>query len=873
MIKETNPLETQEWCDALHAVLQAHDPARVQFILLQLQAKATALGVSLPPLVTHYINTISTKEEAQLPVGDEVIATRLDRMIRWNAAMMVLRATSFAPELGGHIASYASIATLYEVGYNYFFHAANAEHDGDLVYFQGHSSPGNYARSFLEGCLSETQLSAFRQEVKKAGLSSYPHPYLMPDYWQFPTVSMGLGPIQAIFQARFLKYLHNRGLKETADRHVWCFCGDGEMDEPESLGAITVAAREQLDNLIFVVNCNLQRLDGPVRGNGKIIQELEMLFRGAGWHVIKVVWGRQWDPLLANDKTGALVNRMNEVVDGEYQAYRANDGAYIREHFFGVSEELKALVADLSDDEIFALTRGGLDPQKVFAAYTQAVKQQGQGKPTLILAKTVKGYLMGDAGESQNVAHNQKKMTQDQVKSLRDRLALPISDHAAEQFAFYTPPEDSSEIQFLKQRRAALGGSFPTRRKMSSETLPVPELAVFNALLAGSNDRELSTTMAFVRLLGILLKDKTLGPRIVPIVPDESRTFGMEGLFRQVGIYSSVGQLYKPVDASQVMYYREDSQGQILQEGLNEGGAFCSWLAASTSYSTNDYPMIPFYIYYSMFGFQRIGDLAWAAGDSQARGFLLGGTAGRTTLAGEGLQHQDGQSLLFASTIPNCVSYDPTFAYELAVIIHHGLTRMLIDQDNVFYYITVMNENYQQPAMPDGVEAGIIQGMYLYQEAAEPQIQLLGSGCILREVLQAAQWLDADFGVRANIWSVTSFNELARQAASIERSNRLNNTEDRAYVTACLSEFETPVLAATDYIRMQADQIRGYIPNPYTVLGTDGFGCSDTRKQLRDFFEVSAAHIAYAAVKQLVDQGTLKKKTLNDAKAKYGINA
>ena len=729
-------------------------------------------------------------------------------------------------------------------------------------------------RAFLEGRLSEAQLSNFRQEVEQEGLSSYPHPWLMPDFWQFPTVSMGLGPLQAIYQARFLKYLENRGLLQASNRKVWAFLGDGETDEPESLGALSIASREQLDNLIFVINCNLQRLDGPVRGNGKVIQDLEGVFRGAGWNVIKVVWGGRWDALLAKDKDGLLQQRMDECLDGEYQNFKANDGAYVREHFFGANPELKKMVDHLSDDEIWRLNRGGHDARKVFAAYAQAVAQTG--KPTVILAKTIKGYGMGAAGEGMNITHQQKKMTTDHLKAFRDRFSIPIPDDQIEQLPLYRPDEQSPEIRYLKQQREELGGYLPARTQ-GSEILNIPDLSAFKAITHNLGDRELSTTMAFVRILSVLLKDKAIADRIVPIVPDECRTFGMEGLFRQIGIYSPVGQLYTPVDHQQVMYYKEAKNGQILEEGLSEAGSFCSWMAAATSYATNHLPMIPFYIYYSMFGFQRIGDFAWAAGDMQARGFLLGGTAGRTTLAGEGLQHQDGQSFTMASTIPNCVAYDPCFAYELAVIIQDGLQKMYVEQQNIFYYIAVMNENYTHPDLPEGVEQGIIKGIYPLQKASKPKalhVQLLGAGTILREVIAAAALLEKDYQVTADIWSVTSFNELRREGLMIERHNRMHPEAkpSQAYVSQVLSGVIGPVIAATDYIRAYADQIRPFISNDYIVLGTDGYGRSDTRQQLRHFFEVDAKYIAYTALHALASKGQIKSAVVTDAMKRYGIN-
>jgi pyruvate dehydrogenase E1 component len=871
---DLDPIETREWLDALQAVFVNDGTERGAFLLQQLLDKANAEGVNLTSSVkTPYRNTIKTHEEKQMP-SDEGIGKRLSALIRWNAVAMVLRAGKYAPELGGHIASYASSSTLYETGFNYFFKGPNGENGGDLLYIQGHCSPGIYARAFLEGRLSEDKLKKFRQEVEVDGLSSYPHPWLMHDFWQFPTVSMGLGPLQAIYQARFLKYLENRGLIKAEGRKVWAFLGDGEMDEPESVGALSIAAREKLDNLIFVVNCNLQRLDGPVRGNGKIIQELEGVFRGAGWNVIKVIWGGRWDPLFARDKEGWMQKRMEECLDGDYQSYKANDGSYVRQHFFNQYPELKKMVDNLTDDEIWRLNRGGHDPQKVFAAYAQAVEHKGS--PTVILAKTIKGYGMGAAGEGQNITHQQKKMTVDQLKAFRDRFSIPISDDNIADVPFYRPAEDSPEIKYLKKQREALGGYLPFRSS-DVEPLNVPPLEDFVSVTQGLGDREISTTMAFVRILSILLKNKDLSSRIVPIVPDECRTFGMEGLFRQIGIYSPVGQLYTPVDREQVMYYREAKEGQILEEGINEAGAFCSWMAAGTSYSSNKLAMIPFYIYYSMFGFQRIGDLAWAAGDMQARGFLLGGTAGRTTLAGEGLQHQDGHSHLYASTIPNCISYDPTYAYELAVIIQDGLYRMYEKMDNVFYYITVMNENYQQPDMPKGVEKGIIKGMYALKETKKPSknhVQLMGCGTILREVLKAAQMLKDDYSVTSDVWSVTSFNELRRDGLAAERYNLMHPQEapQESYVASQLKGKQGPVIAATDYMRIYADQIRPYVSGRYVTLGTDGYGRSDTRERLRHFFEVDAKYIVLTALNALVAEGTLDKSKVVDAIKRYNIN-
>jgi pyruvate dehydrogenase E1 component len=878
MANETNadldPIETREWLEALQSVVKTDGATRAAFLLQQLLRQANDQGLPIHAAMnTPYRNTIKTHEEQLMP-PDEGMAKRIAALIRWNAVAMVLRAGKYAPELGGHIATYASAATLYEVGFNYFFKGPGVGHGGDLLYIQGHSSPGIYARAFLEGRLSEAQLDKFRQEVEVDGLSSYPHPWLMPNFWQFPTVSMGLGPIQAIYQARFLKYLEHRGLIQEAGRKVWAFLGDGEMDEPESVGALTIASREQLDNLIFVVNCNLQRLDGPVRGNGKIIQELEALFRGAGWNVIKVVWGGRWDPLLTRDKDGWLQKRMDECLDGEYQAFKANDGAYVREYFFNHYPELKKMVAQLSDEEIWRLNRGGHDSQKVFAAYAAAVAHQGS--PTIILAKTVKGYGMGAAGEGQNITHQQKKMTLDQLKAFRDRFSIPVSDEDIEDIPFYKPAEDSPEMKFLRKQREALGGYLPVRTEQI-ESIPIPDLSMFSSVTHGLGERDISTTMAFVRILSALLKNKDLGPRVVPIIPDECRTFGMEGLFRQIGIYSPVGQLYQPVDKEQVMYYREAKDGQILEEGLNEAGAFCSWLAAATSYSTNELAMIPFYIYYSMFGFQRVGDLAWAAGDMQARGFLLGGTAGRTTLAGEGLQHQDGHSHVLASTIPNCVAYDPCFAYELAVIIHNGLYRMYEKMENVFYYITVMNENYTHPDLPQGAEEGIIKGMYLLKKPSDKgdlHVQLMGSGTILREVLKAAAILEEDYGVNALVWSVTSFNELRRDGLAAERYNALHPAEKprESFVTSTLKQHQGPVIAASDYMRLYADQIRAFVPQHYVTLGTDGYGRSDTRAQLRHFFEVDAKYIVISALHVLYTEGQLEREKLLQAMASLDIN-
>lgn len=871
--KDLDPQETQEWLEALESILEREGVERAHFILEHLIAKARKSGAYLPYSAnTAYLNTIPTAKEERSP-GDPAIEWRIRSIVRWNAMAMVVKANRKAGDLGGHISSFASSATLYDVGFNHFFHAPSENHGGDMLFVQGHSAPGIYARAFLTHRITEDQMNKFRQEVDGGGLSSYPHPWLMPDYWQFPTVSMGLGPIMAIYQARFMRYMENRGFKKHSNRKVWAFIGDGETDEPETMGAIGLAAREKLDNLIFVVNCNLQRLDGPVRGNGKIIQELEASFRGAGWNVIKVIWGSYWDPLIARDTSGLLYQRMEEVVDGEYQAYKANDGAYVRENFFGKYPELKAMVASMSDDDIWRLNRGGHDPHKVYAAYAAAVKHTGQ--PTVILAKTVKGYGMGKAGEGQNVSHQQKKMGDEALKKFRDRFNIPIADEDIADAPFYSPPEDSEELKYLKERRAALGGYFFDKRK-PPPPLKIPEIDIHQKLLEGTGEREISTTMAFVRILSALLKDKNIGQNIVPIVPDEARTFGMEGMFRQLGIYSSVGQLYEPVDHDQVMYYREDIKGQILEEGLNEAGAYSSWIAAATSYKNHGIHMIPFYIYYSMFGFQRIGDLAWAGGDMRSRGFLLGGTAGRTTLNGEGLQHQDGHSHVQASTIPNCVSYDPTYAYELAVIIQDGLKRMYQNCEDIFYYITVMNENYQHPPMPDMAEEGILKGMYLLKAGGKKKlkVKLLGSGTILREVIAAGELLEQDFGVASDVWSVTSFNELRRDGLDVARWNMLHpgKKPKTSFVTSSLLGVECPVVAATDYIKIHADQIREYVPGRYVVLGTDGYGRSDTRSQLRKFFEVDRYYVAVAALKALADDELIPTKKVTEAIKKYKIN-
>ncbi len=862
-------------------MLEREGAGRAKFLLERLVETARRSGAYVPYNAnTAYINTIPLSQEEHSP-GDAELEHKIRSLVRWNAMAMVVRANKESSELGGHIASFASAATLYDVGFNHFFRAASESFGGDLVYFQGHSAPGIYARAYLEGRITEEQMNHFRQEVGGKGLSSYPHPWLMPDFWQFPTVSMGLGPITAIYQARFMRYLQDRGHLTTEGRKVWAFMGDGEMDEPESLGAISLAAREKLDNLIFVINCNLQRLDGPVRGNGKIIQELEAEFRGAGWNVIKVIWGSYWDPLIMRDTKGLLLKRMEEAVDGEYQAFKSHDGAFVRKHFFGKYPELLEMVAHMSDDDIWRLNRGGHDPHKMYAAYAAAVKHTGE--PTVILAKTIKGYGMGEAGEGQNITHQQKKMGTSSIKAFRDRFGVQIPDERLEEVPFYKPPDDSPEMKYLKERVQAMGGSLPARRR-KAHSLEVPPLAAFEQQLKGTEAREISTTMAFVRILNTIIRDKAIGKLVVPIVPDESRTFGMEGMFRQLGIYSHVGQLYTPQDADQLMYYKEDRNGQILQEGICEAGAMCSWIAAATSYATNGHPMIPFYIFYSMFGFQRVGDLAWAAGDMRARGFLLGGTAGRTTLNGEGLQHEDGHSHLLASTVPNCVSYDPTYAYELAVIIQDGLRRMYQEQEDVYYYITVMNENYAHPPMPEGAESGILRGMYLLSPKKNEgsagknrlKVQLMGSGTILREVIAGAELLEKDFGVAADIWSVTSFNELRRDGIETARWNTLHPEAEprRCYIERCLRDHPGPVIATTDYMRTYADQIRAFLPQPaaYSVLGTDGFGRSDTRKALRGFFEVDRRYVAVAALKALADEEAVPQKKVTEAIGKYGID-
>jgi len=871
--EDIDPVETQDWLESIDSVMRARGPQRAQFLLEKLVDFTRRSGTYLPfKPNTAYLNTISKAQQPDYP-GDRSLERRNEAYIRWNALAMVVQANRVNTEYGGHIATYASAATLYEVGFNHFWRAKNDAHPADMIFIQGHSSPGIYARAYLEGRLDETHLQRFRREVRGGGLSSYPHPWLMPKFWQFPTVSMGLGPMMAIFQARFQRYMEHRGIVPASDRKVWAFLGDGEMDEPESMGALTMPVREKLDNLIFVINCNLQRLDGPVRGNGKIIQELEAAFLGAGWNVIKVLWGSRWDPLLERDTSGLLKRLMEECVDGEYQNFKSKGGAYTREHFFGKYPELKEMVANMSDDEIWHLNRGGHDAKKVYAAYASAVAHKGA--PTVILAKTVKGFGLGKAGEGLNSAHQQKKLGDDALKEVRDRFNIKISDEEIAGLSFRKPAEDSEEMQYLKEHRAALGGYLPDRNSVAPP-LMVPPLEAFSSLLEGTGDREISTTMALVRILTTLLKDKNIGSHVVPIVPDEARTFGMEGMFRQIGIYSSMGQLYRPQDADQLMYYREDKQGQIIQEGINEAGSLCSWLAASTAYSNHGVSMVPFYLYYSMFGFQRVGDFIWAAGDSQARGFLVGGTAGRTTLAGEGLQHQDGHSQLVATTVPNCVAYDPTYAYELAVIVQDGMRRMYQEQENIFYYLTCMNENYAHPAMPAGVAQGILNGMYLLQIGGRGKVRvtLFGSGTILREVLAAAELLEKNYGVPADVYSVTSFSELRRNALQIERWNLMHPNEARrqTYIQQALADREGPFVAATDYIKTVPDQVRQWVPGRYVVLGTDGFGRSDSRAELRRFFEVDRHYVVIAALKALVDEGKIDKKTVSEAMQAFDID-
>ncbi|NTS76565.1 pyruvate dehydrogenase (acetyl-transferring), homodimeric type [Catenovulum sp. SM1970] len=874
---DVDPIETHDWIDSIESVLENEGPERAHYLIDQMIETSRRNGAHMPfDATTAYCNTIPAGQEPAMP-GDRELEARIRAVIRWNAMMMVVRASKKDLELGGHISSFQSSAMLYDVGFNHFFRAPNEKDGGDLVYFQGHISPGIYARSFVEGRLSEDQLDNFRQEAFADGLSSYPHPKLMPDYWQFPTVSMGLGPMQAIYMARFLKYLTDRGLKDCSEQTVYCYLGDGEIDEPESLGAIGLASREELDNLVFIVNCNLQRLDGPVRGNGKIIQELEGTFRGAGWDVTKVVWGRYWDALLAKDTNGLLQQLMDETVDGEYQNFKAKGGAFTREHFFGKYPELKEMVANMSDEDIWRLNRGGHDPQKVYAAYAKA--KATKGRPSVILAKTVKGYGMGEAAEGKNIAHGVKKMDLDNIRHMRDRFNVPVSDEELENLPYYRFPENSPEYKYMMDRRNALGGVVPVRRENSSVELTIPQMDAFKATTAGSKGREISTTMAFVRVLTALLKDKQIGKNIVPIIPDEARTFGMEGLFRQVGIYAHEGQKYTPQDADQVAYYREDTKGQVLQEGINELGAMSSWVSAATSYSHSDLPMIPFYIYYSMFGFQRVGDMVWAAGDLQARGFLIGGTAGRTTLNGEGLQHEDGHSHLHFGTVPNCITYDPTYGYELAVIVQDGIKRMYGDNENVFYYITVMNENYVQPEMPEGVEEGIRKGLYKLEtvaaKAPTANVNILSSGVILERARAAAQILAEDYNISSDVYSATSFNELARDGLDCERYNMLHpEAEEKVpYVTELLKDAAGPVVAVTDYMKQYADQIRGFVPTDYRVLGTDGFGRSDSRENLRTHFEVNEHYIVVASLYELAKRGEIEKKVVAEAIAKFGIDA
>ncbi len=873
---DIDPIETNEWMESLSAVLERDGKHRAQFLIKKLIDHSYKEGSDLVlSRNTPYINTISPEEETKSP-GDQNIERKIRSLIRWNAAAMVVRANKKNPELGGHIGTFASAATLYDVGMNHFWRAKNNKFGGDLIYFQGHSAPGMYARAFLEGRITEKELDKFRQEVNPGGLSSYPHPWLMPKFWQFPTVSMGLGPIMSIYQARFNKYLINRGLLKDEGRKIWCFLGDGETDEPESLGAIGLAAREKLDNLIFVINCNLQRLDGPVRGNGKIIQELEGIFRGAGWNVIKVIWGSYWDSLLAKDKSGLLIKRMGEAVDGEYQAFKAKGGAYVREKFFGKYPELLDLVSQMTDRDIWKLNRGGHDPHKVYAAYDSAMRNKGT--PTVILAKTIKGYGMGKSGESINITHQQKKLDEGDLLYYRDRFDVPLTDEQVKNIEYYKPPENSTEIKYLKECRIKLGGNLPERSSFAKAIKTPPE-DVFSAMKDSTGKKEMSTTMILVRMLTSLLRDKNVAPRLVPIIPDEARTFGMEGFFQKIGIYAHEGQKYEPVDSEQLSSYREDIKGQVLEEGITEAGAMSSWIAAGTAYANHDISMIPIYLFYSMFGFQRTGDFAWAAGDNQTRGFLIGATSGRTTLAGEGLQHGDGHSHIMSSVIPNCKSYDPTFGYELAVIFRDGLKRMYEKQENIFYYITTMNENYPHPAIPKNksVEEGILKGMYLFKEFKNHKkikIQLLGSGAILREMIKAAEILQNDYKIDSNVWSVTSFSELRKDAIEIERYNLLNPDEKnkKNFVEKCLLHTEGPVLAVSDYIRLNADQIRPFTSKSFYSFGTDGYGRSDTRKNLRKFFEVDKEHIVTYSLSVLAKEQLISSKYVKDAIKKYNIN-
>jgi pyruvate dehydrogenase E1 component len=878
--RDLDPQETREWLEGLESVLRADGTERARFLLHALQDHARRhawrQGAPLPfEATTPYINTLPLDQEPPLP-GDPQIEERLLSYIRWNAMATVVRTNKDFEGLGGHIATFASSANLYEMGFNHFWRGQSEQHGGDLIYIQGHSSPGIYGRAFLEGRLDEETMGRFRREAAGDGLSSYPHPWLMPDFWQFAVVSMGLGPLLAMYQARFMKYLDRRGLIDAADRKVWAFLGDGETDEPESLGALTFAAREQLDNLVFVVNCNLQRLDGPVRGNGKIIQELEGLFQGAGWNVLKVVWGSAWDPLFAKDSEGHLLRRLSEMVDGQFQHFAVRGGAAVRELVFDTSPELQQLAAGLGEEDFerLALGFGGHDAKKIHAAFQAAT--QTQGRPTVILAKTIKGYGMGPAGQGQNTTHQLKKLDADSLKVFRDFFQVPIADGDLEKLPLYRPPAESLEGSYLRHRRQILGGPLP-RRVPSKQALPVPPLEAFQVLLQDSGDRTLSTTMAFVRALSVMIREKGLKDHLVPIVADEARTFGMEGLFRQLGIYSATGQKYKPIDSDQLMYYREEPDGQILQEGISEAGALASWVAAATSYANHGVPMVPFFIYYSMFGFQRVGDLIWAASDMRSRGFLLGATSGRTTLNGEGLQHQDGHSQVLASTFPTCQAYDPTYAYEVAVILQNGLQRMYVDQEDVFFYLTLLNENYHHGALPTGSEEGILKGLYRLRETAKrkkKRIRLLGCGSILREVEAAAEILEEEFKVAAEVWSAPSFNLLARDGHATDRWNRLHPTAKprRAYVTQCLEQGSGPVLAATDYQKSFPDQIRSWVPAPYTVLGTDGFGRSDTREALRRFFEVDRGHVVVAALKALADEGEVSPKEVEKALRRFDID-
>ena len=873
---DIDSIETKEWLESLSAVLEKDGKKRAQFLIKQLIEHSYKEGSDLVlSRNTPYINTISPEEEKKSP-GDQNIERKIRSLIRWNAAAMVVRANKKNPELGGHIGTFASAATLYDVGMNHFWRAKNNKFGGDLIYFQGHCAPGMYARAFLEGRITSKQLDSFRQEVKPGGLSSYPHPWLMPKFWQFPVVSMGLGAMMSIYQARFTKYLINRGLLKDEGRKVWSFLGDGEMDEPESMGAIGLAAREKLDNLIVVVNCNLQRLDGPVRGNGKIIQELEGIFRGAGWNVIKVIWGSYWDPLLAKDKTGMLIRRMGEAVDGEYQAFKAKGGAYVRENFFGKYPELLDLVSQMTDKDIWKLNRGGHDPHKVYAAYHSAM--QHTGSPTVILAKTIKGYGMGKSGESMNTTHQQKKLGEEDLLYYRDRFDVPLTDEQVKNIEYYKPPENSPEIKYLKECRLKLGGNLPERSSFA-KSIKTPSVDVFSAMKESTGKKEMSTTMILVRMLTSLLRDKNLASRLVPIIPDEARTFGMEGFFQKIGIYAHEGQKYEPVDSEQLSSYREDIKGQVLEEGITEAGAMSSWIAAGTSYTNHDLEMIPIYLFYSMFGFQRIGDFAWAAGDAQTRGFLIGATAGRTTLAGEGLQHGDGHSHILSSVIPNCKSYDPTFGYELATIFREGLRRMHEKQENIFYYITTMNENYPHPEMPKGkgVEDGILKGMYLFKELnkyKKTKIQLLGSGTILREIIAAAEILQKDYQIDSNVWSVTSFNELRKEALEVERYNLLNPDKKpkKNYIEKCMSTTEGPIVSASDYIRLNSDQIRPFIRKSFYSFGTDGYGRSDTRKNLRKFFEIDKEHLVTYSLSVLAKEQLIPSKYAKEAIKKYNID-